>query len=376
MNILIAPNAFKNSLTAIQVAEAIEKGLKYSKLSCTCECFPIADGGDGTGELIIQKYSGTIVPVQVHDPLARKIKTSFGLINEGNTAVIEMANASGIRLLSKDELNPIKASSFGTGEIIKHALDAGVSEIIIGMGGSATVDGATGILKALGVRFLDSNGNELTETGDLIFLDKVDTSGIDARVFICAITVLCDVDNRLLGAKGAAAVFGPQKGATPEDVLKLEEILSRLRDIVLKETGKDMGTIEYGGAAGGAAASLYAFLNAKLVNGADYFLMLTQFEKNLQRTDLVITGEGCVDEQTLQGKGPFAVAYRAKQKNIPVIALAGKVPREISQPLKEYFNALIAIGNEPSDIATAMKFSTDNLIRASMEIGDLLALTK
>jgi glycerate kinase len=377
MHILIAPNAYKNSLTAREAAIAILKGLQLSKLPCTCECFPIGDGGDGTGELLIEKFKGQLIGADLCDPLGRKVTASFGLIDDGRTAVIEMANASGIRLLRPDELDPLQASSFGTGEMIRIALDEGVKKIILALGGSATVDGGCGILQALGVRFLNAKGNALqARPGNLADLAGIDLSGLDQRILACELVVLCDVDNTLSGDKGAASVFGPQKGANMEGIKKLESFLSALRAIALKETGKDMAAVKYGGAAGGAAAGLYAFLNAKLVNGADYFLQLTGFEKSLQRSDIVITGEGSIDEQTLQGKGPFAVAFRAKNKNIPVIGLAGKVPVKENPLLKEYFNILMAIGNEPTDMNTAIRFTADNLIRSSQEIGDLIALMK
>ena len=375
MHILIAPNAFKNSLTAFEAARAIEKGLIQSNLACTCECFPIADGGDGTAELIIKKFRGTRITKEVTDPLGRTITSSFGLIDEGQTAVIEMADASGMRLLSEEELNPLHASSFGTGELIKRALDEGVSRIIIGLGGSASVDGGVGILKALGARFLNSLQKELTDMPEsLVDLNKIDLTGLNPRVFDCDITVLCDVDNKLLGSMGAATVFGPQKGASAEEVLKLEASLAKLRDVALKETGRDMAVVKHGGAAGGSAAGLYAFVNGKLVNGADHFLKLTGFEENLKISDLVITGEGSIDEQTLQGKGPFAVARMAKNNNLPVIGLAGKVPMIKNEALRQYFDVLLAIGNGPVDIATAMEFTSANLIRTSWEMGNLLAL--
>ena len=375
MHILIAPNAFKNSLTAFEAARAIEKGLIQSNLACTCECFPIADGGDGTAELIIKKFRGTRITKEVTDPLGRTITSSFGLIDEGQTAVIEMADASGMRLLSEEELNPLHASSFGTGELIKRALDEGVSRIIIGLGGSATVDGGVGILKALGARFLNSLQKELTDMPEsLVDLNKIDLTGLNPRVFDCDITVLCDVDNKLLGSMGAATVFGPQKGSSAEEVLKLEASLAKLRDVALKETGRDMAVVKHGGAAGGSAAGLYAFVNGKLVNGADHFLKLTGFEENLKISDLVITGEGSIDEQTLQGKGPFAVARMAKNNNLPVIGLAGKVPMIKNEALRQYFDVLLAIGNGPVDIATAMEFNSANLIRTSWEMGNLLAL--
>jgi glycerate kinase len=377
MYILIAPNAFKNSLTAGAAALAIEKGLQQSNLNCTTECFPIADGGDGTAAIIIQQLRGKLVSMQGHDPLGRIITASFGLIEDGKTAVIEMADASGLRLLKTDELNPLRASSYGTGEMVKKALELGVNKILIAMGGSATVDGATGILSALGIKFLADDGEELNNLPEsLTELKQIDHSGIDPRILSCEVIVLCDVDNMLLGDNGSAAVFGPQKGADADAVKKLDAALSKFNDVTLQQFGKNMATVKYGGTAGGAAASLYAHINAKLVNGIDYLLQLTKFDQSLQKSDLVITGEGSIDEQTLNGKGPFGVASRAKAKGIPVIGMAGKIPAASNEKLNEYFNVLMAIGNEPTDIDTALARTEENLIRAAKNIGDMLTIGK
>ncbi|HVF82518.1 MAG TPA: glycerate kinase [Flavisolibacter sp.] len=375
MNILIAPNAFKNSLDAEAAACAIEAGLQQSKLAFSSECFPIADGGDGTGYLITKRCGGNFYETEVHDPLGRAVTASFGLIDENNTAVIEMANASGLRLLKTEELKPLQATSFGTGEQIKYALDKGVKNIILCIGGSAVVDGGTGILSALGVRFLDIDGNKLTGLPENLHkLHTINVSEIDRRLAGCQIIILCDVSNPLLGEQGAAAIFGPQKGASAEEVETLEKSLSRFAEVTLVQSGKDISGLKHGGAAGGTAAGLYAFLNAKLVNGIDYFLELTGFESALKKHDLVITGEGSLDEQTLQGKGPYGVAYRAKAQGIPVIGIAGKVPLIPSQKMNEYFDVCIPIGNEPSDILSALQATEVNLKRASKEIGNLLAL--
>jgi len=376
MHILIAPNAFKHSLNAQQAATAIAEGLLTSRLDCTCECFPIADGGDGTAELIIERCKGTQVEGWVHDPLGREILASFGLIDDGRTAVIEMANASGIRLLKPHELNPLMATSYGTGEQIKLALDKDVERIIIALGGSATVDGACGMLQALGLRFMDSRGEELKDLPEaLTDLAAVDDSDFDKRILKTEVIVLCDVANRLLGEHGAAAVFGPQKGASAAGVRKLDEALAKLAAVGLKKTGKDMSTVLSGGTAGGAAAGLFAFVGAKLVNGIDHFLELTGFDEALEKADLVITGEGSIDEQTLQGKGPFGVARQAKMKLLPVIGLAGKVPSENNEKLQEYFDAIFAIGNEVLDLPAALAATAVNLRRIGTELGNLLAFS-
>jgi glycerate kinase len=375
MQILIAPNAFKNSLSATQVAEALHQGLQQSRLNCATECFPIADGGDGTGELILKKCNGKIIPAQANDPLRRVIDTTFGLIDNGKTAVIEMANASGLRMLKQNELAPMQTSSYGTGQLMKLALDNGVNKIILAMGGSATVDGGCGILSALGIRFIDEHGAELKANPEnLSKMISIDASGLDKRIAVCEIVVICDVDNRLLGEKGAAAVFGPQKGTTPENVKQLDSFLAHFSDITQKQTGIDISLLKYGGAAGGATAGIAAWLGAKLVNGIEYFLELTSFAASLSKADVVITGEGSIDEQTLQGKGPFGVAAMAKKFNLPVIGVAGKVPLKNSEELSQYFDALLAVGNEPADLTTALQSTEENLIRLGIAIGNMLAI--
>ncbi len=375
MHILISPNAFKNSLNAQKVAAAIQKGLLQSRLNCTCECFPVGDGGDGTSQLIIEKFSGTNVAVKVHDPLGREIESTFGLIRAGKTAVIEMADASGLRLLNPEELDPLRASSYGTGELLRSALDKNVDRMIIGLGGSATVDGGAGLLNAMGVRFFDKSGAELKPIpAQLLDLDHIDISGIDERTFQCQITVLCDVDNYLLGERGAAVTFGPQKGARPPDLPQMEQVLKKISDAAFKQTGKHMSKVKHGGSAGGIAAALYAFFNAELVPGAEYFLQLTNFEDSLKNCDLLITGEGSLDEQSLQGKAPFTVAKFAKAKNIPVIGVAGKVPLMENHGLNTYFDVLLAIGHQPSHLEIAMENTEANLVRTGTLIGNLCAV--
>lgn len=371
MHILIAPNAFKNSLEATKAALAIEQGLKKSQLVCTTARFPIADGGDGTGRLIIERCKGIFVNQQVHDPLGRKIDSRFGLMDNGKTAVIEMADASGLRLLKREELNPKQTSSYGAGELINAAMDKGASKIIIAMGGSATVDGGCGILKALGIDFLDKEGRRLKAVPDgLAKLAKIDDSGLDRRILDTEIVILCDVNNKLLGPEGAAAVFGPQKGASPADVKLLDSFLAKFAAVSKTQLGTDMAEIKHGGAAGGATAGLYTWLNAKLVNGIEYFLSLTGFEQALKKADLVITGEGSIDRQTLQGKGPYGVAALAKKKNIPVIGLAGRVPSKPDAALQKYFDVLLSINREFIDMPTAIANTEKNLTETAQQVGD------
>jgi glycerate kinase len=277
--------------------------------------------------------------------------------------------------LKPGELNPLQASSYGTGELIKRALDKKVNKIILCIGGSATVDGGAGILQALGFHFYDKNKKELSNIpGSLAELDTIALSGVDKRVKHCELIVLCDVENVLLGEQGAAAVFGPQKGASPDGIKKLEASLSKLKNVVFRQTGKDMLLIKHGGAAGGVAAGLSTLLNAQLVNGIDYFLSLTGFDAALEKADVVITGEGSIDIQTLQGKGPFGVAKRAKEKGIKVIGLAGKIPLEIPADLQKYFDSLLSINGEAMELSIALKQTRTNLIQTARAIGNQLAL--
>jgi glycerate kinase len=377
MHILIAPNAFKNSLDAASVAKAIGEGLQQSKLDCSIEYFAIGDGGDGTAALIIQQQKGNIISVDVHDALGRKIKASFGLIDDNKTAVIELANASGIRLLKQDELDPLHATTFGTGELIKHALNKNVTKIILCIGGSATVDGGTGILNALGITFLNKKNKILKDLPqNLNDVSSIDTSDFDKRILNCELIILCDVENFLLGENGAAKIFGPQKGASEKDIAELENALKNLRDITLDATRKDMAIIKHGGAAGGVAAALNVYCNAKLVNGIDYFLSITSFDEALVKADVVITGEGKIDEQTLEGKGPFGVAVKAKEKNIPVVGVAGSVPLKINTQLQKYFDVLLSINNDVTDLKAAIENTQANLVRTGKMIGDLIICFK
>lgn len=374
MHILVASNAFKNSLTAEEACAAIIRGFNKSKLACTLESFPIGDGGDGTGSLIVKRKQGSIHYSRVHDPLGRNIDASFGIIDNGKTAIIEMAEASGLRLLKPGELSPLVASSEGTGELIIKALDAGVKKIIIGMGGSATVDGGIGILHALGIRFLDAQRKTLDPLPkNLQQLTNIDDSGIDHRIKDTELIVLCDVENLLLGEHGAAEVFGPQKGASPGDIKTLSAALQKLSAIVFEHNGKSMHTMKYGGTAGGAASGLSALANAQLVNGIDYYLDLNEFDKALEKCNIVITGEGSIDEQTLQGKGPFGIAARAKRKDIPVIAFAGKIPTGANAALNEYFDTLVSIVPGPCELHEALKNAAVNLERTGWQIANLLA---
>lgn len=375
MHIIIAPNAFKGSLSARQAADFMAEGLHQSNLSCTLTIFPIADGGDGTATLIADKLKSESIEKSVHDPLGRKIEVAFGWVRQSKTALIEMSAASGLRLLKNKELNPLKATTKGTGELIKAALELGAKEIIIGVGGSATVDGAVGLLVELGVHFLDKDQKEILDLPEkLIYLNSIDLTELDPRLKTCKIIVLCDVENTLLGENGAASVFGPQKGADVKQVALLEKGLKQLNDIVRQDLGVDMAAIIYGGAAGGVAAALSAILKAELVSGIDYFLDIMEYEKCLKEADLVITAEGGLDDQTLEGKGPAGVANKAREKNIPVVMLAGNIPLEPGKKMHQYFEAIFPIGHGVVPLHEAMLNTAADLKRTTCQLGNLLAI--
>jgi glycerate kinase len=315
------------------------------------------------------------VKTLMHHPLGKKISASYGWVNKTKTDIIEMADASGLRLIKETDLDPIKANTRGTGELIKSALDKGAQKIILGIGGSATVDGASGLLQELGVKFLDKENRKITELPKgLLALSRVDVSGMDSRLKDCEIILLCDVTNKLLGKNGAAAVFGPQKGADKKAVALLEKCLYQLNKIVKKDVKVDMDSFKHGGSAGGVAAGLAAFANAKLVSGISYFLDILKFENELKKTDLVITAEGRLDAQTLEGKGPYGVAEIARQHQIRVIILAGAVPFKAGKELHHYFNVILPIGHAPSSTENAMKNTAADLERTAFELGNLLAL--
>lgn len=375
MHILLTPNAFKNSLTAVEAGRCISAGLKKSLLDCTIKEIAVADGGDGTANLISKVLSAKTVKVLVDNPLGKKIYASYGWIKKSKTAVIELADASGLRLLKEKELNPLKANTKGTGQLIKSALGHGAKKIILGIGGSATVDGASGILHELGVKFLDKQNREIKQLPKgLLALNRIDVSNMDSRLKDCEIIVLCDVANKLLGKDGAAAVFGPQKGADKIAVALLEKCLHQFNKIARQDLGVNMDSFIHGGSAGGVAAGLAAFVNAKLVSGISYFLDIVHFDEELKITDLIITAEGKLDEQTLEGKGPFGIAKKAKENKVPVIILAGTVPSTINKKMNRYFDVILPIGHAPASLQDAMKNTAADLERTAFEIGNLLAI--
>lgn len=377
MKIIIAPNAFKGSLSSDLAARSIAEGIRRSGLAAELTLFPVADGGDDTMPLLLHALKGTRITSRVHDPLGRNMNAGFGWIPGSRTAVIALSEASGLRLLKSDELDPLHASTTGSGELILGALGKGAKKMLIGVGGTATVDGGAGLLRALGVRFMDQRGKEITDLPfGLMELKAIDTFGMDPRLAGVETVILCDVDNGLLGKAGSAAVYGPQKGAGEKEVDLLERCLERLSRCALEVTGIDMAEVPSGGAAGGVAAGLAAFLGAKLVSGIDYFLDTLEFAKALQDADLVITGEGRIDGQTLQGKAPFGVARIAKARNIPVVAMAGQIAPEPNGALHFYFERMMAVNPPGISMEEAMSNTGIHLSNTAFQLGKELAALK
>ncbi len=324
MRIVVAPDSFKGSVSAVGTANAMEKGIKAVFPAAEVIKVPIADGGEGTVEALVTATKGQMMYESVVGPLGEKIEACWGILGDGETAVIEMAAASGLPLVPKDKRDPRITTTYGTGQLMKAALDKGLRKIIIGIGGSATNDGGCGMAQALGVRFLSGDGQELPYGGGaLAKLDQVDLSNLDRRLADTTIMVACDVDNPLCGPKGATAVYGPQKGATPDMVVELDAALKNFASKVQQVTGKDVALSPGAGAAGGLGAGLLFFTNAQLRPGVEIVLETTGFESLVETAQLVITGEGRTDFQTAFGKAPVGVAKLAKKYNVPTLCIAG-----------------------------------------------------
>ncbi|GAB4517781.1 MAG: glycerate kinase [Anaerolineae bacterium] len=366
MKVIIAPNAFKGSLDAAGVAEAMAAGVRRVFPQAEILELPIADGGDGTLPLILRASGGEMVQVSVRDPLGRPVQAAFGVLPDGNTAVIEMATASGLRLLTLDELNPMRASTTGTGQLITAALDHGCRRIIIGVGGSATVEGGIGMAKALGVRLLDAQDQPIGEGGAaLMNLHHIDLSQRDPRLAETEIIVASDVENPLVGEEGAARIFGPQKGATPEMVAQLEAGLTHYGQIIERETGIHVLTRPAMGAAGGITAALVAFLGARIESGAGVILDLMSMDTHLQGASLLLTGEGRIDAQTAYGKAPVVVARMAQKHGVPVTAFAGSLSDDADAVLAHGIDALVPIVSRPMPLEEAMRSASQLIEEAA-----------
>jgi glycerate kinase len=324
--VLIAPQGFKGSLTGLEIAHAMEIGVKRAWPAAETLLVPVADGGDGTLQALVDASGGSIHTARVQDPLGRPIDAQWGALGDGVTAVIEMARASGLALLTTPERNPLRTSTCGVGELMLAALEAGFRKLIIGIGGSATNDGGAGMAQALGVRLLDIEGRPVGPGGaGLETLERIDMSGLDPRLVEATVDVACDVNNPLTGPDGASAVYGPQKGATPEMVRRLDAALERFGSIIRRDLEIDIADSPGAGAAGGLGAGLMAFAQASLRSGADIVLEAVHLEDHLDGADLVLVGEGRMDRSTVFDKAPVAVARRAHERGIPVLAVCGSL---------------------------------------------------
>lgn len=377
MKFVLAPDSFKESMTAKEAAEAMERGIKKVMPEAECILVPMADGGEGTVQSLVDATNGKIIEVKVTGPKGDKVNAIFGLLGDGETAVIEMASASGIHLVQKEERNPLLTTTYGTGELIKAALDKGVKRIFIGIGGSATNDGGAGMIQALGAKLLDEEGKELAfGGGSLDRLNKIDLSGLDARLKDVIVEVACDVTNPLTGKTGASHVFGPQKGASPEMVEKLDENLAHYAEVIKKELGKDIENIPGAGAAGGLGAGLMAFLGAELKRGVELVIKYTSLEEKMQGADYVFTGEGSIDFQTVFGKTPYGVSITAKKLGIPVIAFAGRIGEKVEVLYENGINSIVGIMPGAASIEEALVQGSANLERASENIARILRITR
>jgi glycerate 2-kinase len=377
MKIVIAPDSFKESLTALEAAQAIEKGMKKVLSEASYVKIPMADGGEGTVQSLVDATEGRIITKTVTGPLGEPVEAFFGISGDKKTAVIEMAAASGLHLVPVEKRNPLITTTRGTGELIIAALDYGIEHIIIGIGGSATNDGGAGMAKALGIKLLDSAGKVIGDGGGaLAEIAAIDISTIDPRLASVRIEVACDVDNPLTGPRGASAIFGPQKGATPEMVQQLDANLGHFAEMIRKEVGTDIEQIAGAGAAGGLGGGLMAFLSAELKSGVDIVLEATKLEDQLKDADFVITGEGKIDGQTIFGKTPIGVAKTAKKHSIPVIAIAGSLGSDSHVVHEHGIDAVFSIVPGIVPLSDAFKNASVNVERLAANLAAVIKLSK
>lgn len=370
---VVAPDSFKESMTAKEVCDAMEKGIKEADSAAEVIKVPMADGGEGTVDSLVDATQGQRVIVEVTGPLGNKISAYYGILGNGTTAVIEMAKASGLEIVEKKKRNPMITTTFGTGELIRDALDHNVKEIIIGLGGSSTNDGGSGMAQALGAKLLDQNNNQISfGGGNLDKLDKIDISDLDSRLQDVKIILASDVTNPLIGKDGASRVFGPQKGATPEMVEKLENNLQHYAKIVKRDLNKEVALVSGAGAAGGLGAGLIAFTTCEMRRGVDLAIEVTKLEEKIRDADYVFTGEGGTDFQTKFGKTPYGVAKLGKKYHKPVISLAGYLGEGIDSLYSEGFTAIFGIIPGACDLSTALKNGPSNVARTTENIVRLL----
>lgn len=373
LTILLAPDSFKESMTAKEVCEAMERGIKRINNKIKCIKLPMADGGEGTMQSLIDATNGKLYSRMVMGPLGNMVKAHYGILGDGKTAILEMASASGIELVPIEKRDARITTTYGTGELLKACLEHGVEKILIGIGGSATNDGGVGAIQALGGSFKDKNGAEIGfGGGELGKIAAIDLTNLDKRLKKINIEVACDVINPLCGEKGASNVFGPQKGATAEIIKELDSNLANYAKIIKEELKKDVLNIPGAGAAGGLGAGLMAFMDGKLKKGINMVIEYSNLAEKVKLSDMVWTGEGSIDFQTQYGKTPIGVAEIAKKYNKPVIALAGKVGQDIDILYKMGIDAVFCIAREATSLEEALLKGKENVEKTSENIVRLL----
>ncbi len=378
MKVIISPDSYKGTLSAVEVAKSMQEGILDADQSIETIVLPVADGGEGTLQSLIASTEGQYFSVNVLDPLGRAIQAQYGVLGDQVTCVIEMAQASGIMLLQDNEKNPELATSYGTGQLIKAALDQGYRKFIIGIGGSATNDAGIGMLQALGVRLMTEDGSEL-EAGvsNLVKLNVIDISQLDARLAEATFTIACDVDNPLIGERGATAIFGPQKGVRKQQIAEFDRCLKHFADIVEAQFSIRLHDYKGAGAAGGMGGALIAFLNGTFYAGIDIVLDAVQLQAHLVEAQLVITGEGKSDLQTLHGKAPLGVAKAARLAKVEALLLSGGIDGKAKAALQEYFTVIESLVDEETSVQQAMqdpthyiRLKTKRLIERTIQKGD------
>ncbi|TLU75917.1 glycerate kinase [Mannheimia varigena] len=376
MKIVIAPDSFKESLTALEVAQAIQTGFSRIFPNAEYELVPMADGGEGSVQSLIDATQGNLQKINVKAPLANQVEAFFGLSGDKKTAFIEMAAASGLHLVPHNERNPLITTSYGTGELIKAALDFGVEKIILGIGGSATNDGGVGMLQALGATFRNAEKQEIGFGGEALNqIQQIDLSGLDPRLSQVAFEVACDVDNPLCGERGASAIFGPQKGATPEMVQTLDNALRHFAKQAQIQLGINIADTAGAGAAGGMGGGLLLLPNVTLRSGVKIIIEATRLAEKVANADLVITGEGRMDAQSIAGKTPIGVAKTAKQFDKSVIAIVGCLREDYPVVYQHGIDAVFPIIRQLNSLEDTLKLGKENLISTAENVARLWKIT-
>lgn len=378
MKMIVGMDSFKGSLSSADANMAVENGIKQVFSDALVKSFTMADGGEGTAETLVDGMNGSTVEITVTGPLGTPVQASYGLIKDDNLAIIEVASACGLTLLSKDQLNPLKTTTYGVGELINHAFNNGARKFIIGLGGSATNDGGVGMLQAMGYEFLDADGNEIAfGGGSLSSINSIRKTAQSEKFKNCEFRVACDVSNTLYGKQGASYIFGPQKGADSDMLKVLDASLKHYANFTYKEMGIEISNIEGGGAAGGLGAAFHGYLNGQLESGVELIMDVLGVESEMEDADLVITGEGRIDAQTSMGKVPAGIAGLAGKHGVPIIAVGGSLTDDAYKLNHHGINAVFSIQNEPLSIEEAMnsKRTRANIEKNVEQIMKVLKIT-